>query len=64
MLGKPVDPNRLHVTTQHLGDYAEQIPPSLVPAAIAAAMTVKVEPFDVVFDRIVGTGSKVPLTSL
>jgi 2'-5' RNA ligase len=55
MLGRPVDPDRLHVTLQHLGDFVDQIPPSLVPTATVAAAIVKMQPFDVAFDRIGGT---------
>jgi 2'-5' RNA ligase len=55
MPGKPVDPNRLHVTLHHLGDFVDQIPPSLVPTASAAAATVMMQPFDVTFDRVGGT---------
>jgi len=55
MPGRPVDPGRLHITLHHLGDFADQIPPSLMPAVIAAMATAKVQPFEVVFDRIGGT---------
>jgi RNA 2',3'-cyclic 3'-phosphodiesterase len=55
MLGKPVDSDRLHVTLHHLGDFVDQIPPSLMPAASAAAATVRMQPFDVAFDRVGGT---------
>jgi len=55
MPGKPVDPDRLHVTLHHLGDFADQVPPSLMPAARAAAATVRMQPFDVAFDRAGGT---------
>ena len=51
----PVDADRLHVTRHHLGDFVDQITPSLVPAASEAAVTVEVEPFDVAFDRVGGT---------
>jgi 2'-5' RNA ligase len=30
MPGKPVDADRLHVTLHHLGDFVDQMPPSLV----------------------------------
>ena len=55
MPGKPVDADRLHVTLHHLGDFVEQVPPSLVPTASLAAATVRMRPFDVTFDRIGGT---------
>jgi 2'-5' RNA ligase len=55
MLGRPVDKNRLHATLLHLGDFADQIPPGLIPTAIAAMATVRMVPFDVAFDRVGGT---------
>ena len=55
MPGRPVDTDRLHLTLHHLGDFVDQIPPSLLPAAQAAAATVKIPPFEVAFDRIGGT---------
>jgi 2'-5' RNA ligase len=55
MPGRPVDADRWHVTLNHLGDFVDQIPPGLVPAAIAAAATVRMQPFDAVFDRVGGT---------
>jgi 2'-5' RNA ligase len=55
MPGRPVDTDRLHITLHHLGDFADQIPPSLPPTAQAAAATVRMPPFEVVFDRIGGT---------
>lgn len=54
MPGKPVDTGRLHLTLHHLGDFADQIPRSLLPTAREAAATVRTPPFDVVFDRIGG----------
>jgi 2'-5' RNA ligase len=53
--GRPVDPDRLHVTLHHLGDFVDQMPPSLVPTACLAAATIKMHPFKVTFDRIGGT---------
>src|SRR6266567_3463610 len=55
MPGRPVDPDRLHVTLHRLGVFADQIPASLIPTAGAAAATVKTQPFDVAFDRVGGT---------
>jgi RNA 2',3'-cyclic 3'-phosphodiesterase len=55
MSGRPVETHRLHATLHHLGDFVDQIPPSLMPAAGEAAATVKWLPFEVVFDRIGGT---------
>ncbi|TAL07264.1 MAG: 2'-5' RNA ligase [Chloroflexota bacterium] len=63
MLGKPVDPDRLHLTLHHLGDFVDQIPPSLLPTAQAAAATVRMTPFEVVFDRIGGTKGQFLLRS-
>ncbi len=54
-LGRPVDINRLHLTLHHLGDFVDQIPPSLLPTVRAAAATVRIQPFEIVFDRIGGT---------
>jgi 2'-5' RNA ligase len=53
--GRPVDADRLHVTLHHLGDFVDQIPPSLVPTARLAAATVRMQPFEVAFDLIGGT---------
>jgi RNA 2',3'-cyclic 3'-phosphodiesterase len=55
MPGRPVDADRLHVTLHHLGDFGDQVPPSLVPNASMAAATVKMQPFNVTFDRAGGT---------
>lgn len=55
MPGRPVDTDRLHLTLHHLGDFVDQIPPSLLPTAQAAAAAVKVPPLEVAFDRIGGT---------
>ncbi|MDB5398952.1 MAG: 2,5 ligase [Rhodopila sp.] len=56
--GRPVNANRLHITLHHLGDFINQIPPSLVPTASLAATTVKMQPFNVAFDRVGGTRGK------
>lgn len=53
--GRPVDPDRLHLTLFHLGDFVDQIPPSLIPATQAACAGMAAQAFDVSFDRIVGT---------
>ena len=53
--GELVDKDRLHMTLHHLGDFVDQIPPSLLPAAREAAAAVKVSPFEVVLDRVGGT---------
>jgi RNA 2',3'-cyclic 3'-phosphodiesterase len=55
MPGSPIDTDRLHLTLLPLGDFVDQIPPSLLPTAWATAATVIKPPFDVVFDRIGGT---------
>jgi 2'-5' RNA ligase len=65
-----VDPDRLHITLHHLGDFVDQVPPRLVPTACLAAATVKMQPFKVTFDRIGGTRGQLllrasdPLTTL
>lgn len=55
MPGRSVDADRLHVTLHHLGDFVDQVPANLLPAASAAAATVKMQPFEAVFDRVGGT---------
>lgn len=55
MPGRPVDMDRLHLTLHRLGDFVDQIPLSLMPAAQAAAAAVKVPSFEIVFDRVGGT---------
>ena len=55
MPGRPVDVDRLHLTLHHLGDFDDQIPPSLIPSASAAAASVATEPFEIVFNRVGGT---------
>jgi 2'-5' RNA ligase len=55
MPGRPVDPDRLHITLHHLSDFADQIPSSLIPAVNVAMATVKMQPFEVVCDRVGGT---------
>jgi 2'-5' RNA ligase len=48
--GKPLKPERFHVTLHHLGDYAG-LPQDLVAAACGAAAGVAAAPFDITFDR-------------
>ena len=48
--GKPLPPERFHVTLVHLGDY-HGVPTGLVKTATAAAATVVAPPFEAVFDR-------------
>ena len=55
MPGRSVEADRLHITLHHLGDFDDQIPPSLVPTASMAAATVRMQPFGVAFDRVGGT---------
>ncbi|WP_225041527.1 2'-5' RNA ligase family protein [Xanthomonas campestris] len=50
--GKPLAPERLHVTLHHLGDYAGGLPPSLVARATQAAERVVQQAFEVEFDRV------------
>ena len=53
--GKPLAPERLHVTLHHLGDYVG-LPRGVVAAAREAAAAVVRPPFDVTFDRVVSFG--------
>jgi 2'-5' RNA ligase len=39
MPGRSVEPDRLHITLHHLGDFDDQIPPNLAPTASMAAAT-------------------------
>ena len=48
--GKPLLPERFHVTLLHLGDWAG-LPPDVVEATMNAAARVRAAPFEVVFDR-------------
>jgi 2'-5' RNA ligase len=48
--GKQFATERFHVTVHYLGDYAG-LPRGIVAAAIEAAATVAMPPFEVVFDR-------------
>lgn len=49
--GKPLKPERFHVTLHHLGDYAG-LPQDLVAAACGAAASLAAAPFDITFDRV------------
>jgi 2'-5' RNA ligase len=49
--GPLILPEHLHVTLFHLGDWAE-LPEPIVKLARAAAAAVRLDPFDVVFDRV------------
>jgi 2'-5' RNA ligase len=55
MLGRPIDPDHLHVTLLRLGVFADQTPPSLLPTASVAVTTLRTDPIEVVFDRVGGT---------
>jgi 2'-5' RNA ligase len=55
MLGRPIDPDHLHVTLLCLGVFADQTPPSLLPTASVAVTTLRTDPIEVVFDRVGGT---------
>lgn len=48
--GRPLKPERFHITLHHLGDYAG-LPQDLVAAASMAGASVAAAPFDVTFDR-------------
>ena len=53
--GKPVEPERLHVSLHHVGDFMDQMPRRLVADVSGAARTIAMEPFEVAFDRAGGT---------
>ena len=49
--GRPLPPERLHITLHHIDDYAG-LPPRVVAAIRDAAATVRMDPFEVEFDRV------------
>jgi len=49
--GRPLPPERLHVTLHHIDDYVG-LPPRVVTAICDAAATVRTDPFEVEFDRV------------
>lgn len=51
--GRPLRPDRYHVTLQFLGEFPV-LPEATVEAACEAARTVAFEPFDLVLDRVGG----------
>ncbi len=51
LTGRPLSPERLHVTLHHIDDYAG-LPPGVVSAICDAAATVRAAPFEVTFDRV------------
>jgi 2'-5' RNA ligase len=55
--GRPIAPERLHVSLHHLGDYADP-PPGIVAAACEAAAAVVMPPFELAFDRVVSFENK------
>ncbi len=64
--GKPIAPERFHVTLHLVGDYAG-LPPAVVRSAQEAAATVIAHPFEVVFDRtgsFAGNPDNVPIVLL
>lgn len=52
-----MDPTRLHVTLQKLGEFVGPVPPSLVARAIEAAARIEVLAFDVMFDEVLNLGN-------
>jgi 2'-5' RNA ligase len=49
--GRPLAPERLHVTLHHIDDYAG-LPGRVVEAICEAAASVRMNPFEVEFDRV------------
>jgi 2'-5' RNA ligase len=49
--GRPLPMERLHVTLHHIGDYVG-LPQRVVDAICGAAASVRMDPFDVEFDRV------------
>jgi 2'-5' RNA ligase len=52
LTGRPIAPDRLHITLNHLGDHAG-LPQDMVVLARHAAETLATQPFEVAFDRAV-----------
>lgn len=48
--GRPLQPERFHITISHLGDYAG-VPTTVVDAACSAAKSLSEPAFEVIFDR-------------
>lgn len=55
MTARVQDAARMHITLQHLGDFAG-VPQRIVESASAAAATVAMAPFEVTFDRAASFG--------
>lgn len=55
---KPIAAGRVHVTLQHLGNFARGLPADTVDAAMRAAASVRMAPFTVQFDALASFASK------
>ncbi|PQV46089.1 2'-5' RNA ligase family protein [Paraburkholderia sp. BL21I4N1] len=55
---KPLAAGRLHVTLQHLGNFAGGLPQARVDAAMQAAAAIRMEPFTVEFDSVVSFAAR------
>lgn len=55
---KPLAASRLHVTLQHLGNFAGGLPQARVDAAMRAAASISMAPFTVEFDAVVSFALK------
>lgn len=55
---KPLAAARLHVTLQHLGNFAGGLPEAEVEAAMQAAASISMQPFTVEFDSLVSFAAK------
>ena len=59
LTGKPLAPERFHVTLFHLGDYVG-LPEGLTRSAVEAAASVTAAPFEVGFDFVESFSTKTP----
>jgi 2'-5' RNA ligase len=57
LTGEPMDPSRLHITLQKLGEFVGPPPVSLVAGATEAAARIEVQAFDLVFDEVLNLGN-------
>jgi 2'-5' RNA ligase len=55
--GRPVAPERLHITLHHLGEHVG-VPRDMIALAHEAAASLTFRPFDVMFDRVASFGGK------
>ncbi|WCM18139.1 2'-5' RNA ligase family protein [Paraburkholderia bryophila] len=55
---KPLAAGRLHVTLQHLGNFAGGLPQARVDAAMQAGASIRMEPFTVEFDSVVSFAAR------